>query len=1069
MSENDVGLKNDANYAQTLGNHVSQFVSSYFPAYTLTKESISNVQLEDSVEVLNSFTFYKIVECSIYKVDDRLKFFSDKLQRLFTAAYTNRQQVCYGVVSQNGTVSLLLGVAPASDDAAIKSVMEGLLPGIKLEKRTEKFDHATNQAGEGAKRYVGCISGVPALKVNGAFLHKDLASLIRSLNNYDYTIMVMCNPIPPDQIQTLIDQAVQIQDNCFAISKNTVAMQSGSAHATTHQEQHGTTESTGETTSKGRTINGGGAGALAGAAAGAAVGSVFPVVGTAAGAVGGGLIGLIAGKQVTFNKSSGQTSSRSITDSYSDAVSDTITNNKSISLELQNGYAIDLMNMAESVINRLKVGRSIGMWQSVVSYSSTDELAKKIIQGSLYSEIASSIPTVLPPVVFDYNGQSGSAQQVMIPKGFFKGENQGSFHSLITSEELCGICTIPTDETFGFDIRESRGYAINARCNDGDIELGHICEYDRELHNIPFGLSTEDINKHTFVCGITGSGKTNTVKSILEKVPVPYLVIEPAKKEYRNMGKLSSKFVYTLGRPKLNCLQLNPFYILPGVSPQQHIDLLKDLFSASFAFYGPMPYILEKCLNTIYLQKGWNLTAGFHPSIVGKDTGDICDSEISKANYKKRSHQYLFPTMQDLKKEVDRYVEQELSYEGEVKGNIRGAIKARIDSLCIGAKGYIFNTHTPCNMEQLVSNNTVLELEGLADDDDKAFALGLLIIFLNEYRQSQNPPASTLSHILVIEEAHRLLRRTSFEPHSEGFGNPQGKAVEHFTNMLAEMRAYGQGVIVVEQIPSKLAPDVIKNSSNKIVHRLVSRDDQEALANTIGVPPEDAIYFGNRKNGYALCHKEGMVQPVIVKIRRYKDEENRNDYGLYNQDIEEKYKRLNCTTIRSIAADRLSMWAIKFLVSVMYEADENHIYNGIDAATQDVRHQVKSANAALIPGVEFEDCFRQCLLDEVIACLSSSTFKEDDLPDDDLYEAFRTIIAAPTNEKIKKLNETLTEKHKASPKEKVWACLAGHLDTEYCSGYDIKPYINDFSLSEVDGLPTDVIRYLQEKRGADRA
>ena len=62
-----------------------------------------------------------------------------------------------------------------------------------------------------------------------------------------------------------------------------------------------------------------------------------------------------------------------------------------------------------------------------------------------------------------------------------------------------------------------------------------------------------------------------------------------------------------------------------------------------------------------------------------------------------------------------------------------------------------------------------------------------------------------------------------------------GKAVEHFTNMLAEMRSYGQGVIVAEQIPSKISPDVIKNSSNKIIHRIVSKDDQEIIANTVGL------------------------------------------------------------------------------------------------------------------------------------------------------------------------------------------------------------------------------------------
>lgn len=67
-----------------------------------------------------------------------------------------------------------------------------------------------------------------------------------------------------------------------------------------------------------------------------------------------------------------------------------------------------------------------------------------------------------------------------------------------------------------------------------------------------------------------------------------------------------------------------------------------------------------------------------------------------------------------------------------------------------------------------------------------------------------------MQHLLVIEEAHRLLKNIGTERASENMGNPKGKAVEHFTNMIAEMRSYGQGVIIAEQIPTKLASDVIK-------------------------------------------------------------------------------------------------------------------------------------------------------------------------------------------------------------------------------------------------------------------
>jgi len=41
---------------------------------------------------------------------------------------------------------------------------------------------------------------------------------------------------------------------------------------------------------------------------------------------------------------------------------------------------------------------------------------------------------------------------------------------------------------------------------------------------MPFVLSEADLNKHTFVCGITGSGKTTTVKGILKNCSKPFMV-----------------------------------------------------------------------------------------------------------------------------------------------------------------------------------------------------------------------------------------------------------------------------------------------------------------------------------------------------------------------------------------------------------------------------------------------------------------------------------------------------------------------------------------------------------------
>lgn len=1060
--------------SQKLGLCTSDFITNFYPSYGVNNQLAVSSPQENSLELLNSFTFYKICECTVYNIEDAFSFFSEKMKKLFTTAYSIKQEVCYGIVSHQGKTALILGVAPTSNDNTMKVIIEGLLPGVKIEKYTEKFvnekDGTKNNCTE-KDRYVGCISGVPALKVDGKLQKKDLSFLMRSLNGQNYTIMILCKPVDEYNIQEKIKQAIKIQDECFAVSKRTISLQSGDSEGQTHTDT--VNESNGENKSKSSAINLSGSlpGMLLGATIGAAAGTALPIVGNAAGAVGGGIIGLIAGQQLNFNKNETKGTTRSITQGYSDAVTKTINTSESISGDVQSGFAIELMKMAETMTERLKIGRSIGMWNSVITYSSDSKIASDIIQGSLYSEIASGIPEVLPPVVFSYTdscvGDNLSAnkihnQQLMIPKGFFEGNCQSPLCSLVTSEELCGICTIPIDNTVGFEIKESKNYALNYRCRADDKQLGYVCEYDRPLSNMPFGLSEYDLNKHTFICGITGSGKTNTVKKILEMVETPFLVVEPAKKEYRNIKK--NVRVYTLGRPEINCLKVNPFYILPGISPQQHIDLLKDLFSASFAFYGPMPYILEKCLYNIYTKKGWNLTLGFHPYLINsKSYLSFFDESKLKELYDIKSHKYVFPTMKDLKDEVDYYIENEMTYEGEVKGNIRGAIKARIDSLCVGSKGYMFNTYDMIDFDSLLGENSVLELEGLADDADKAFALGLLIIYVNEYRQLKKEIGDIkgLKHLLVIEEAHRLLKNVSSE-NNEELGNPKGKAVEHFTNMLAEMRSYGQGVIVAEQIPSKLAPDVIKNSSNKIIHRIVAKDDQEIVANTIGVYPKDTIYLGNTQVGYALCHKEGMAQPVIVKI----DKTASNhilDINLYNRDIDEKMFQINQGILKNQLSQEMDMWTVKTLITLMYVTEVDDIYNGMEFAYGQISHQLFIRAITMIPGVDKKRCILKCISDNIVILLVSGVFSNHKLPNDNLIALIQDILLIPTEEKIKQLQKGLEIFYAKQPSKKAVETVAALLSKDYVEKKKISNAVNDFILLNNDSFCNNVLDYLKER------
>lgn len=65
--------------------------------------------------------------------------------------------------------------------------------------------------------------------------------------------------------------------------------------------------------------------------------------------------------------------------------------------------------------------------------------------------------------------------------------------------------------------------------------------------------------KHTFIAGVTGSGKTTTCHRLLSEADMPFLVIEPAKTEYRTLiNKDNDLIVFTLGNEMVSPLELIP-------------------------------------------------------------------------------------------------------------------------------------------------------------------------------------------------------------------------------------------------------------------------------------------------------------------------------------------------------------------------------------------------------------------------------------------------------------------------------------------------------------------------------
>jgi hypothetical protein len=124
-----------------------------------------------------------------------------------------------------------------------------------------------------------------------------------------------------------------------------------------------------------------------------------------------------------------------------------------------------------------------------------------------------------------------------------------------------------------------------------------------------------------------------------------------------------------------------------------------------------------------------------------------------------------------------------------------------------------------------------------------------------------------LKHLIVIEEAHRLLPNISFE-HNMEYANSKALSVEVFTNMLSEVRSFGEGIVIVDQVANKLHRDVIKNTNVKILHRTLAKDDRLVVGESINLNEKQILDIAELDIGEAVVHSNDVHQPFLVKVNK---------------------------------------------------------------------------------------------------------------------------------------------------------------------------------------------------------
>lgn len=569
----------------------------------------------------------------------------------------------------------------------------------------------------------------------------------------------------------------------------------------------------------------------------------------------------------TLSTAQGRTTTKTTTKGVtsSESQSKTTGSTQQLSFEVADKTVEQLLNKIDHHLKRVDEAKTYGGWNTAAYFISdgkaSSEALASIFLGLVRGHQSNTEDFALTswsnnsaPDILNWLGQLTHPRLTPL---FSEGIviNYLTPATLVSGKEMALELSLPRRSTSTVVVQETKAFGRKVQsldtCAEGNektITLGRIRHLWND-YNQQINLSLDNLTSHMFVTGSTGAGKSNTIYNMLGQLlekGIPFLVIEPAKGEYKHVfGSRKDVRVFGTNSKHTELLKINPFSFPEETHVLEHVDRLIEIFTVCWAMYAAMPAMLKDAILSCYERCGWNL--------------------VESTNINERPY---FPTFTDLLLELEHIIENS-SYSQEVKSNYAGALTTRVRSLANGLNGQIFCADE-LNTNELFDTSVIVDLSRVGSQETKSLIMGLLLIKLSEHRSKQALINQPLRHVTVLEEAHNLLGKVVSSA-GEG-GSLSEKSIEMLTNAIAEMRTYGEGFIIADQSPTAVHSAAIKNTNTKIIMRLPDETDRVLAGKSAGLSDEQITELAKLPKGVAVVYQNDWLEAVLCKVNKFADE-----------------------------------------------------------------------------------------------------------------------------------------------------------------------------------------------------
>jgi len=358
----------------------------------------------------------------------------------------------------------------------------------------------------------------------------------------------------------------------------------------------------------------------------------------------------------------------------------------------------------------------------------------------------------------------------------------------------------------------------------GTILLGKILKNDRKKHK--FFLPLKDLERHMFVCGATGSGKSNFLQYFLtnfkKNYDIPFMLVE-FKGEYTFLQEVIDDMLIIRPGENFSLNIFNPQGANPEIHAERLFNILKSgqISNEQSEFSPQMQRVLVDILTEVCSNPHLQNWKGFF---------DQCEKYLEN---QKRNIPMLHQSLVSIQNRIRRFS--------------MGPLKA------------IFSTRYKLSILDLFDKNVLIDLSSIirlgGEKEDALFFLNMVLKYLWDKNLTQGAyEYKGIKHLTIIEDVQYFAPRELTH---------KTKLTTYLEDIALLQRGTGECLISIATRP-QISEEILANCGVLVVFK--SYMQRGLLAELLNLREENEDYMSILKEGQCIVRVNSIKRSFLLWI-----------------------------------------------------------------------------------------------------------------------------------------------------------------------------------------------------------